>query len=285
REHRHDQGASTEKPLDMALDSFDDQYQGCVTAMKAELPALNHSEFQNNSRFAELWNQARETWWREGSRVSPLSSSDQAIAITAGTMLYWGGKFNAEVRAAGRSPQKYRDNFHFKSLHFLLTDALATLRDAQGQKCHLVFWGTDYTRYKAKPGDIVRFGQFVVLSLRKSVAELFGNTTVFQVQTCHGADIKAFARFPNFDDVLIPPFEKFKVTKVIEKGKKVEIHLDSIGTYSKYNCEWLTGGDSLGPWGHSLGPWGQPGAMGTHPGAMGTYPGTMGAPLMRHRGQ
>uniref|UniRef100_A0A8C3UNX3 NAD(P)(+)--arginine ADP-ribosyltransferase n=1 Tax=Catharus ustulatus TaxID=91951 RepID=A0A8C3UNX3_CATUS len=222
--------AYEEKPLDMAPDSFDDQYQGCGPDMKVELPTLNHSEFQNNSQFAELWNQTRETWWREGSRVSPLSSSDQAIAITAGTMLYWGGKFN-----------EYRDNFHFKTLHFLLTDALTTLRDAyKEQQCHSVFWGMDYTRYKAKPGDIIRFGQFVLLSVSKSVAELFGNTTFFKVQTCHGADIKAFARFPSLHDVLIPPFEKFKVTKVIEKGDKMEIHLDSIGTYSRGRCPRCT---------------------------------------------
>ncbi|KAF4796164.1 hypothetical protein TURU_086439 [Turdus rufiventris] len=47
-------------PLDMALNSFDDQYQGCGPAMKVELPALNHSEFQNNPHFAKLWPMARD---------------------------------------------------------------------------------------------------------------------------------------------------------------------------------------------------------------------------------
>ncbi|XP_032912434.1 erythroblast NAD(P)(+)--arginine ADP-ribosyltransferase-like isoform X2 [Catharus ustulatus] len=229
-------------PLDMALDSFDDQYQGCGPSMEAELPTLNHSEFQNNPHFAKLWTITRDMWWSRGSPVSPLLSPDQAIAVMACTMLYQGDQFNEEVRVAGRSRQAYRDNFLFKTLHFLLTDALATLRAAQGQKCHLVFWGMDYIRYEAKPGDIVRFGEFLSSSLSKSVAEELGNTTMFQVQTCHGVDIKTFGELPEADEVLIPPYEKFKVTKVIEDGEKVEIHLDSIGTYSKYNCEWLTGG-------------------------------------------
>ena len=128
-------------PLDMAPDSFDDQYQGCGLAMKEALPALNRTEFHNNPHFAKLWPMARDMWQSRGSPVSPLLSPDQAIAIMACTMLYQGDQFNEEVRVAGRSPQ---DNFHFKTLHFLLTDALATLRDAQGQKCHLVFWGMDY---------------------------------------------------------------------------------------------------------------------------------------------
>ncbi|KAF4804099.1 hypothetical protein TURU_010652 [Turdus rufiventris] len=95
----------------------------------------------------------------------------------------------------------------------------------------------DYIRYEANPGDIVWFGEFLSSSHSKSIAEELGNTTVFPVQTCHGVDIKTFGELPEADEVLIPPFEKFKVTKVIEDGEKVEIHLNSIGTYSKYNCE------------------------------------------------
>ena len=136
--------AIEEKPLDMAPDSFDDQYQGCGPAMRAELPALNRSDFQNNFQFAQIWPLAIAEWQSDGSPVSPLLSSDQAIAIKTGTHSDLNEYFNEELRVAGRSPQAYRDNFHFKSLHFLLTDALATLRAAQGQKCHLVFWGMDY---------------------------------------------------------------------------------------------------------------------------------------------
>ncbi|KAF4803315.1 erythroblast NAD(P)(+)--arginine ADP-ribosyltransferase-like protein [Turdus rufiventris] len=242
-------------PLDMAWDSFDDQYQGCGSAMKAELPALKRSEFQKNSRFSELWPVARDIWKSRGSPVSPLSSSDQAIAIMACTMSPF---FNGAVKVGGHSPQEYLENFHFKMLHFLVTDALATLRAAQGPKCHLVFLGVHYIWYKAKPGNIVRFGRFMSSSLSKSVAEEYRNTTVLQVQTCHGVDIKAFAEYPEVDEVLIPPLEKFKVTRVIKDGEKVEIHLDSIGNFSKYNCEWLKGGNSLGPWGNPLIRWERP---------------------------
>ncbi|KAF4802827.1 hypothetical protein TURU_021651 [Turdus rufiventris] len=69
-------------PLDMALNSFDDQYQNCSRAMKEALPALNRSEFQKNPQFAKLWPMVRAIWQRRGSPVSPLSSSDQAIACS-----------------------------------------------------------------------------------------------------------------------------------------------------------------------------------------------------------
>ncbi|NWY68366.1 NAR1 ribosyltransferase, partial [Erithacus rubecula] len=238
------------KQLDMALDSFDDQYQGCVPAMKVALPALNHSEFQKNPLFAKVWPEAVTQWRIWGSPVSPLSSSDQAIAIMAYTMDGLYREFNKKVRVAGHSHSALL-NFHFNTLHFLLTDALATLKDAQKeQKCLCVYRGMHKYKFKANVGDIVRFGQFASSSLFQNVSDNFGETTVFKVWTCHGAYIENFSRAPKEKEVLIPPFEKFKVTKVIEGKENVQIHLDSIGTYSKYNCEWLTGEDSLGPWGH-----------------------------------
>ncbi|XP_056341808.1 erythroblast NAD(P)(+)--arginine ADP-ribosyltransferase-like isoform X2 [Oenanthe melanoleuca] len=245
--------AIMEKPLDMALDSFDDQYRGCRSAMMEKLPALNHSEFQKNPLFAKVWPKAVHLWKVQGSPQYPLSSSDQAIALMAYTMNDLYQQFNNNVSVAGRSPQTYRDNFHFKTLHFLLTDALATLRVDQGQKCHCVFRGVDDYKFKANVGDTVRFGRFASSSLCRGVAKYFGSTTEFVVRTCHGADIKNFSNFEHEKEVLIPPFEKFKVTKVIEGTGNVQIHLDSIGTYSKYNCGSVSRALAISSW--SSQPW------------------------------
>ncbi|NXR49280.1 NRT2 ribosyltransferase, partial [Hippolais icterina] len=235
-------------PLDMAWDSFDDQYRGCGSAMKAELPALNHSEFKKNHLFAKVWPKAVAEWQKRGSPVSPLSPA-QAIALVAYTMDDLYRQFNNAVRVAGHSPQRYRDKFHFKALHFLLTQALTTLRAAQGAQCHHVFRGVRGLRFEAQYGNTVRFGQFTSTSLSKETANKFGSDTVFQVHTCHGVQIQEFSFYSKEEEVLIPPFETFKVTKVIREGDKAQIQLNSIGTYSKYNCEWLRGdstGDSLG---------------------------------------
>ncbi|NXC92145.1 NARE ribosyltransferase, partial [Cercotrichas coryphoeus] len=239
-------------PMDMALDSFDDQYQGCGPVMMEELPTLNRSEFQKNPVFAYIWPEAVKEWQSRGSPVYPLSSSAQAVAIMAYTMDGLYKQFNDAVRVAGRSSQEYRDNFHFKTLHFLLTDALATLRaPPKEQICHSVYRGVAKYKFEANVGDIVRFGQFTSSSLSEGVAKKFGRTTEFVVRTCHGAYIEAFSNFDDEEEVLISPFEQFEVTNIIDYGAKVRIHLNSIGIYSKYNCEWLKGGDSLGPWGHS----------------------------------
>ncbi|XP_074415252.1 erythroblast NAD(P)(+)--arginine ADP-ribosyltransferase-like isoform X2 [Zonotrichia albicollis] len=234
--------AVNEMPLDMAPDSFDNQYQGCGTNMTATLSALNNSEFQRNPLFAQAWLKATAEWQRRGSPVSPLSSPAQAIALMAFTMDELHTEFNAAVRRARRSIQEYRDNFHFKTLHFLLTQALVTLRQAQNGQCHNVYRGVRTYRFNAKPGDIVRFGQFSSASQNEKTAKHIRSATMFQVYTCHGVAIWNFSKYPDEKEVLIPPYETFEVIKVSQEGEKARIQLRSNGTFSKYNCEWLQGG-------------------------------------------
>ncbi|XP_066059230.1 erythroblast NAD(P)(+)--arginine ADP-ribosyltransferase-like [Chamaea fasciata] len=228
-------------PLDMALDSFDDQYQGCAPGMTAALSVLNRFEFQKNPLFAQVWVKAKAEWRKRGSRVSPLSSPDQAIAVMAYTMPDVHMEFNAAVRVAGHSPQEYRDNFHFKMFHFLLTHALVTLRHAQNAQCHHVFRGVRDIHFKVRRGQRVRFGQFTSTSLSSKIALQFGTATIFQVHTCHGVDIQQFSNYPWEEEVLIPPFETFEVTQVTRDRWRTWIWLRSTGTFSKYNCEWLQG--------------------------------------------
>ncbi|OWK51385.1 Erythroblast NAD(P)(+)--arginine ADP-ribosyltransferase [Lonchura striata] len=230
--------AITVVPLDMAWDSFDDQYPGCRHAMSTLLPALNHFEFQQNPLFARVWVTAADKWWRRGPPVTPLSP-EQAIALMTYTMKDMSKEFNDAVCAAGRSRQQYRDKFHFKALHFLLTDALATLRDARGPRCHRVYRGVRGLRFEARRGDTVRFGRFASASLRKQIAQQFGTDTMFQVQTCQGVNIREFSSNPSEEEVLIPPFETFEVTDVTREGDRALIQLRSSGTFSRYSCEWL----------------------------------------------
>ncbi|XP_059724975.1 NAD(P)(+)--arginine ADP-ribosyltransferase 2-like [Haemorhous mexicanus] len=226
-------------PLDMAQDSFDDQYRGCGPAMNAKLLSLYNSEYQKNPHFAWSWYHADAEWRKRGSPVSPLVSPWQAVALIAYTSQNAYKEFNAAVRVAGRSREEYQNNFHFKTLHFLLTDALVTLKHAQNRQCHHVFRGVSGVRFKAQRGQRVRFGQFTSTSPHKEIAQHFGTDTIFEVYTCHGVGIGQFSMYPGEEEVLIPPFETFKVTKVRRNGEKTWINLRSTGTFSKYNCAWL----------------------------------------------
>uniref|UniRef100_H9H1Z0 NAD(P)(+)--arginine ADP-ribosyltransferase n=1 Tax=Meleagris gallopavo TaxID=9103 RepID=H9H1Z0_MELGA len=238
--------------MDMANNSFDDQYQGCIDLMEAELPELNSTEFSNKI-YAEGWRNATKKWLKKlESATSPVVlGQDQAIAVLAYTMeadLY--RMFNNATLTAGRSRQHYLRSYPFKTLHFLLSRALQILRESQPQQCYNVYRGVNGTRYTAEQGRVVRFGQFTSTSLKEKVAEGFGIDTFFFVNTCYGVPIMEFSDYPDENEVLIPPCEQFEVTTVTYKNGRSEIHLRSQGMYSKYNCEFVKGkGCSAPAWG------------------------------------
>ncbi|KAM7129170.1 GPI-linked NAD(P)(+)--arginine ADP-ribosyltransferase 1 [Ciconia maguari] len=232
-----------EVALDMAPTSFDDQYRGCSRMMEEELEELNRTEFANNSVYAEAWTHAAAEWRRRQGHVPRLLGlrPEQAVALLAYTLhgpLYLA--FNTAVREAGRSRREYLGAFHFKALHFLLTEALRALRDAQPRRCHRVYRGVQGIRFTARPRQSVRFGQFTSTSLRNESTLPFGRDTFFSVETCYGVPIKDFSFFPTEEEVLIPPFESFEVTDVARDGDRALIQLRSQDTLSTYNCELVT---------------------------------------------
>ncbi|XP_064263206.1 erythroblast NAD(P)(+)--arginine ADP-ribosyltransferase-like [Passer domesticus] len=236
-------------PLDMAQDSFDDQYQGCGPAMTAVLLALHCCEFQQNKKFAEVWEKAMAKWQSQGSPTSPLSP-EQPTAIMAFTTDGLSDMFNNAMRVAGRSRQEYWDNFHFKTLHFLLTDALATLRDAQKGQCLDVFMWACGVQLDTQHGDIVRFGQFMSLFLSKPPGKC-SNLTLVELRTCHGVEIQFFTEHPGQPVVLIPPFETFKVIQVTPEQDKTQMS-DSRGMWGNW-FGTAAPSQSLSPWGRGEG--------------------------------
>ncbi|XP_031975037.1 NAD(P)(+)--arginine ADP-ribosyltransferase 2-like [Corvus moneduloides] len=241
--HWWDRSSAIKKiALDTAPNSFDDQYLRCHFKMVRVLPTL--TEFVPHDDYAEAWNRAAAKWGSRPYLGRPfLLQLEQAIALLAYTMeegLYL--EFNRAVRVAGRSRREYLDTFHFKVLHFLLTEALSELRGAQGHPhCLHVYRGIDGIRFTSRIGQIIRFGQFASASLLKNVSESYGTRTTFEVDTCHGADIRYFSNYPEEEEVLIPPFETFKVTNITHQGDDIYIHLRSHGVHSKYNCAWFRG--------------------------------------------
>ncbi|XP_066061138.1 NAD(P)(+)--arginine ADP-ribosyltransferase 2-like isoform X3 [Chamaea fasciata] len=181
--------------LDMALDSFDDQYLKCSAKMSEKFRELQRSDFLKNDEFASNWAKAMAQWQNRRSVSSPLTP-DEAIALMAYTMkelnLY--KRFNDAVREAGSSSWKYRNEFHFKSLHFLLTRALQKLR--RQNDCKVVYRGVSGYQFEVNKDDKVRFGQFTSTSLSKTVPQEFGQDTMFTVNTCHGVDIQKFSMYP-----------------------------------------------------------------------------------------
>uniref|UniRef100_A0A8C5M917 NAD(P)(+)--arginine ADP-ribosyltransferase n=1 Tax=Leptobrachium leishanense TaxID=445787 RepID=A0A8C5M917_9ANUR len=231
-----------EAVLDMATSSYDDQYKDCSDLMESEIPLLFQKEHSTNKEFAEAWDEATKQWNERKRHISvPKGFKDEyAIALFAYTIngpLH--RSFNGAVREAGQSRQYYLRNFNFKVLHFYLTKALQVLDAVETPACHKVFRGIKGVRFKSDPRKPVRFGQFTSSSVNDQSAQMFGEDTFFNIETCYGVRIKNFSFFPGEEEVLIPPFEKFKVTQFTKENEKTIINLQSLDKSSVYNCELM----------------------------------------------
>ncbi|XP_054830013.1 erythroblast NAD(P)(+)--arginine ADP-ribosyltransferase-like [Eublepharis macularius] len=239
---RRDLFAVKVAPLDMALTSFDDQYKGCVEMMAAELEELNRTEFANNWVYAEAWQEAASRWHEKKDSLLPPGGlkPEYGIALMAYTIQgRFHQDFNKAVREAGRTRDSYLNHFHFKAFHFLLTRALRALRTTAEPRCQKVFRGVRGVRFVSERLKPVRFGQFTSSSLKNGSALQFGKDTFFTIETCHGVNIKNYSFFPGEEEVLVPPFEKFKVVNFTKAPDTTFIHLRSLEDSSIYNCVFV----------------------------------------------
>ena len=89
---------------------------------------LLEKELQADSDYLEAW--------KDGKRCSkqiPGAQEEHSIALavfTSNFIFYY--KFNTEVRTKGANADIYKSDFRYKSLHFLLTDALRRLNKTNG---------------------------------------------------------------------------------------------------------------------------------------------------------
>ncbi|KAJ1120564.1 hypothetical protein NDU88_008728 [Pleurodeles waltl] len=227
----------------MVESAYDDQYKGCEKIMEAKIPQLFQLENKSNPEFSFAWNAAKKEWEKKkpGAVKPPGFKDEYAIAILAYTQNRTLFKvFNAAVREAGQSRKSLR-NFQFKALHYFLTNALRVLKEHDNSKCQTVYRGIEKVQFKAVKQQNMRFGQFTSSSLKSEIALKFGKDTLFTIETCYGVSIKDFSFSPEEEEILIPPYEKFKVTSFNKDQDKNIIGLQSIENFSNYNCEFSKG--------------------------------------------
>ncbi|KAM9792682.1 ecto-ADP-ribosyltransferase 5-like [Neosynchiropus ocellatus] len=230
--------------LDLAPDSVDDMYNGCVPKMEKLAAEFLEKEQNENRDFKMAWDKAQQKFSPE-SGESDLETR-QKMAVYAYTLdeppLY--ADFNQAVRTARPS---YRTTFQYHALHFYLTTAVQRLKREQGTGCRTVYRRVEFIY----PRDVVkkrfRFGSFASSSMDDYLGEEFGRTC-FKIKTCFGANISKYSEIEEERELLIPPYEVFKVTAVIKNPRRtcdVEYQVNSTGPpESKLNCALVNKGGS-----------------------------------------
>lgn len=226
-------------PLDMAPNSVDDDYNGCSDKMSKNVT----SSYLPNEKylFLEAWEKATIETQGMNPTLDNLNMN-HAIAIRAYS--YHTPNIHTCLGMAVRSMKNSYQSFMYHSLHFLLTDAIQRLNP--NHSCQQVYRGS---KSKFKLSLIhkllyIRFGTFTSTSLYPMNTTRFGTTSCFEIQTCHGALISKYSKYSDSEnEVLIPPYEKFKIVKVVTKPAEQKTmkcdtvyQLKSSGVKSNLRC-------------------------------------------------
>ncbi|XP_048036399.1 T-cell ecto-ADP-ribosyltransferase 1-like [Megalobrama amblycephala] len=230
RDHRDDDKIYI---LDKALNSVDDQYDGCRKNMKKDVETKYlENELNTSPDFKKAWNRGKAS-------VKPpydILSENHEIAIfvysdDVHSEIY--KDFNSDSRIG---KERYRNkNYKWYSLYFLLTEAIQILKSKteQKNKCLSTYRGTDVKFKENVLNTEVRFGSFVSSSSSRESAQNFGRKSCFEIETCEGADVTKYSAFPNEEEVLIPPYEMFKVTKVRTRKDDKNLWCETVFTLKK----------------------------------------------------
>ncbi|XP_053186896.1 ecto-ADP-ribosyltransferase 4-like [Scomber japonicus] len=228
--------ASQSVPLDMVPESIDDMYRGCKKEMANK---VNKKYFKKeyNGIFKQAWINAEKCSHQKPDAVDKALNKNHMHAICAYSSKIIYKEFNLAVRT---SKNTYSSSFKFHSLHYWLTSAIQILKDHQ--PCHTTFRRTKSV-FTGKVNSFIRFGTFASSSFDNTIVK-YGRETCFQITTCLGAFLKHYEVFNN-KEVLIPPYEVFKIKKIyngqgtfppLPDCKRVFI-LESAGKQSNLNCK------------------------------------------------
>nr|XP_025851374.1 ecto-ADP-ribosyltransferase 4 [Vulpes vulpes] len=231
--------------FDLTPDSFDDQYQGCSPQVMEKLNQGDYfaKELKAHRNYSRIWANAHLTWLNRAADLPRSMNITHAVAILAYTSNnIVRTDFTRAMATAGRSPQQYKQSFHFKYLHYYLTSAVQLLREemilTNDSSCYEVHHEMKGNYLKANRGATIRFGQFLSTSLLQEEVQKVGNQTLLTIFTCLGVPVQEFSLRK---EVLVPPYEVFKVVNTSYHPQGNWLQLQSAGNLSTYNCQLLKG--------------------------------------------
>ncbi|KAL7841489.1 hypothetical protein SRHO_G00251800 [Serrasalmus rhombeus] len=239
--------------LDMAPNAVDDTFSECRDKMIqtiTEPGGLLQKELKARKDFADMWRSHGGTCEKQIYGATPHHLA--ALQAYGNSGVQFRKTFNRLVQTKGSNATTYNDDFPFKSLHFLLTDALRLLNP--GKACYTVYFGTS-NLYTAETGKEVRFGRFlhprVQQSLEIEAAESEGKGTLFNISSCSVVNVENYTCTSEEIEQLISPTEVFRVKSIsrvsTDEADYNIITLTHSGFLSNHDCYYSTSSPSGSP--------------------------------------
>ncbi|TMS22873.1 NAD(P)(+)--arginine ADP-ribosyltransferase 1 [Larimichthys crocea] len=227
----------TAQLLDMAPNSGDFQYKACREEVLKKIidSGLLRQELQQSQSFQKAWNKSSTC-----SELIPGGTKEHTTALLTYLKAdeYFITEFKQAIETNGANESTYENNFHFKSLHFLIMDSLMLLKP---KECKTVYLSLD-GRKKLPLGSEKRLRGFTKAFLSYRDMIKYDDTydrSLFNVTSCFFANLgkNICARE---DVALLSQAEVFTVKNVNEimtdDDEHTAIVLESAGERSTDIC-------------------------------------------------
>ncbi|XP_037065061.1 ecto-ADP-ribosyltransferase 3 isoform X10 [Peromyscus leucopus] len=232
--------------LDMAENSFDDEYQKCSSRMEGKyVPQLFREEKASSDLLETVWDNAEILWEARKAKISPpMNFKDPygiallAFVTEAREQTPFYHAFSRAVKMAGQSRKDYIYNFPFKAFHFYLVRALQLLRrPCEDSYKDVVYLTSQDISFTFGGPNQARLGNFTLAYPAKPPTA--NQQPVLTIHSCFGVAVERFLDKANERVVLIPLSEVFHVSR---EGTGNDLILESINkTCSYYECAFLGG--------------------------------------------
>ncbi|KAK7166337.1 hypothetical protein R3I93_006189 [Phoxinus phoxinus] len=226
--------------VSMFPEAADYSFNSCrkeMLQMVTKAGGLLQTELNNNTDFKNMWK--NHTCEKAIPGATPEHMTALKNYVEAKPKFH--ETFKKLLRTKSRGNSTYQDKFPFKSLFFLLTDAMQLLKS----NCTTVYSDTG-EKYSIKIGDKVRFESFFPAKLEYTDAtedaavETIG--TVFNIFSCSVINLDKMCMTEDID-LLISPTEVFTVknirTVISSDDHYIEINLMHSGIESSSDCSSL----------------------------------------------
>ncbi|XP_071361131.1 ecto-ADP-ribosyltransferase 4-like isoform X2 [Trachinotus anak] len=195
--------------LDMAAESIDDMYDGCRSEAASMIDLFGVFEWHFNRNFSLAWASAERGAKKPAHQ---LLTEDHATVVYMYTkMKHIQQEFDKAVKTGKHKYSTYGFMYHY--LYFYLTDAIQALRHGQAP-CRTAFHRTRNRFSRGVVASNMRFGAFTLGAATRTSLDFSGNASCFEIYTCLGADVTYYSAANQTGQVLIPPFEVFRITDV-----------------------------------------------------------------------
>uniref|UniRef100_A0A667ZVC9 NAD(P)(+)--arginine ADP-ribosyltransferase n=1 Tax=Myripristis murdjan TaxID=586833 RepID=A0A667ZVC9_9TELE len=227
---------TAEVSLDMAADSIDDMYHGCQSEVADMIEQFGIFEWHINPNLSIAWALSEE---RAAKPVDKDLREEHATVLYLHTNVKFKQIQQDFSQAAKWGRSKYSTvGFQYHYLYFHLTEATQILRQNQNS-CRTTYLRTRTRLSQNVVNQEMRFGIFTLTASSKYSFVFSGNVSCFEIYTCFGAEITHYSSIKQDGQVLIPPYEVFRITDVLTKSQwcSVVYKLQSTKTpRSDLNC-------------------------------------------------